>query len=317
MAELPDGIDVVIQEVGPRDGLQAVKAVYPTEGKLAWIRAEAAAGVRQIQVGSFVPPKLLPQMADSAEVVAAAKHIEGLTVSSLAPNLRGAEDALRAGTDVVSFVLSASEEHNQRNVRCSVEESLQRFRQIVEFRDSNPAYKHVILSGGIATAFGCTIAGQVAEKTVLSIVERFLECGADRIGLADTVGYANPAQVKQLFTRAIDQIGDRAHVGAHFHDTRGLGLSNVFAAYEAGIREFDGSLGGLGGCPYAPGATGNIVTDDTVFMFESMGVRTGIDFDKLVEARRIMESYLDNEPTHGAFVKAGLPKGFESRPQYV
>jgi hydroxymethylglutaryl-CoA lyase len=317
MAVLPEDIDVLIQEVGPRDGLQAVATVYPTEGKLAWIRAEAAAGVRQIQVGAFVPPKLLPQMADSAQVVSAAKQIAGLTVSSLVPNMKGAENAIRAGTDVVSFVLSASEEHNQRNVHCSVEESLERFARIVEFRDSDPAYHHVLLSGGIATAFGCTIAGLVEEKSVLEIVERFLELGADRIGLADTVGYANPAQVKQLFGFAVNLIGDSASVGAHFHDTRGLGLSNVFAAFEAGVREFDGSLGGLGGCPYAPGATGNIVTDDAVFMMESMGVRTGIDMDKLAQARRIMESYLDDEPTHGAFVKAGLPKGFELRPQYV
>ena len=312
-----DDIDVLIQEVGPRDGLQAVSAVYPTEGKLAWIRAEAAAGVRQIQVGSFVPPKLLPQMADSAEVVSAAKKIEGLTVSSLAPNLRGAEDAIRAGSDIVNFVLSASEEHNQRNVRCSIEESLERFSQIVEFRNTDPAFRDVVLSGGIATSFGCTIAGQVEEKTVLDIAQRYLELGADRIGIADTVGYANPAQVRRLFTRAVNLFGDDANIGAHFHDTRGLGISNVFAAYEAGVREFDGSLGGLGGCPYAPGATGNIVTDDAVFMFESMGVRTGIDLEKLLAARQIMESYLGDEPTHGAFVKAGLPKGFASRPQYV
>ena len=317
MAKTRDDIDVLVQEVGPRDGLQAVKTVYPTHGKLAWIRAEAAAGVRAIQVGSFVPSKLLPQMADSAEVVTAAKQIEGLTVVALVPNLRGAENAMAAGADVLSFVLSASEEHNQRNVRCSIDESLARFAAIVAHRDADPALKHVILSGGIATAFGCTIAGQVAEKTVLSIAERFLEIGADRVGVADTVGYANPAQVKRLFSQVIALVGDSGAVGAHFHDTRGLGLSNVFAAFEAGVREFDSSLGGLGGCPYAPGATGNIVTDDLVFMLESMGLRTGIDLGKLMAARRVMESFLDNEPTHGAFVRAGLPKGFESRPTYV
>lgn len=310
-------VDVSIHEVGPRDGLQAVARVYPTHGKLEWIRAEFEAGVTAIQAGSFVPPKLLPQMADSAEVVARAKEIDGLTVTALVPNLKGAENALAAGADVLDFVLSASEEHNQRNVRCTVEESLARFAAIAEKRDADPTLKHVRLSGGIATSFGCTVAGQIAEKQVLSIVERYLELGADRISIADTVGFANPAQVKQLLTRVLALTDSGADVGAHFHDTRGLGLSNVFAAYEAGVREFDGCLGGLGGCPYAPGATGNVVTDDMVFMLESMGVRTGINLDKLMTAREVMESYLEDEPTHGAFVRAGIPKGFEARPRYV
>jgi len=312
-----EDIDVLVQEVGPRDGLQAVREIYPTEGKLAWICAEAAAGVRQIQAGSFVPPKLLPQLADSAEVVAAATQIEGLTVSSLVPNLKGAVNAMAAGTHILSFVLSASEEHNQRNVRCSIDESLQRFADIVAHRNEHPNREQILVSGGIATAFGCTIAGQVPAKQVLHIVERMLELGADRIGIADTVGYANPAQVRQLFADTLSLIAGSAAVGAHFHDTRGLGLSNVFAAYEAGVREFDASLGGLGGCPYAPGATGNIVTDDLVFMLESMGLRTGVDLGKLLEARQVMESYLKDEPTHGAFARAGLPKGFAQRPQYV
>ena len=246
MTKVSSGIDVLVHEVGPRDGLQAVKALYPTTGKIAWIRAEAAAGVRQIQAGSFVPPKLLPQMAGSADVVTAAKTIDGLTVSSLVPNLKGAQNAIAAGADLLSFVLSASEEHNQRNVRCTIEESLARFEEIVAYRNADPSRRHVVVSGGLATAFGCTIAGRVAEKQVLRIAERFLALGADRIGVADTVGYADPAQVKRVFSQVLELAGE-VEVGAHFHDTRGLGLANVFAAYEAGVREFDASLGGLGG----------------------------------------------------------------------
>ena len=308
---------VIIHEVGPRDGLQAVAEVYPTHGKLEWIRAEVAAGVKLIQVGSFVPPKLLPQMADSRQVVQESKKIEGLTISALVPNQKGAENALDAGADVLSFVLSASEEHNQRNVRCTIAESLERFSKIIELRNSEPQFRDVILSGGISTAFGCTVAGQVQESQVLGIVEKYLSLGAERINVADTVGFANPAQVKRVFTNVLSLTGPDIQVGAHFHDTRGLGLSNAFAAYEAGVREFDGCLGGLGGCPYAPGATGNVVTEDMVFMFESMGLNTGVNFEKLMKARDIMAQHLTNEPIHGTLARAGLPKDFEQRPSYV
>ncbi len=307
-----DGIDVIVHEVGPRDGLQSIKTIVPTRGKLAWIRKEAQAGVPQIQVGSFVPPKLLPQMADSAEVVRAARQIPGLTVSALVPNFKGAQNAFAAGADQVGMVMSVSEAHNLANVRKSVQQSLEEFSRIVELKRSDPAYAGITVSGGLATAFGCTISGAVAVADVMRNAEQLLERGADRIGVADTVGYANPKQVKALFTELFRTVGADVAVGAHFHDTRGLGQANAFAALVAGVRELDACLGGLGGCPYAPGASGNIVTEDLVFMLESMGLRTGIDLDVLLEAREIMERYLDGEPTHGQYPKAGPPKGFTS-----
>lgn len=303
-------IDVLIHEVGPRDGLQSIQTILSTEAKLGWIRAEAEAGVAQIQVGSFVPPKLLPQMADSAEVVKAARHIERLTVTALVPNLKGAINAMAAGAHQLGFVLSVSEAHNQSNVRRGVQESVDDFARMVAYRDEHPEYRGTVLSGGMATAFGCTISGIVDPADVMRTAEKLLASGADRLNVADTVGYANPRQVQALFTELFRTIGSDVPVGAHFHDTRGLGLANVVAALEAGVREFDGSLGGLGGCPYAPGATGNVVTEDMVFMFEAMGLRTGVDLDKLMGAREIMAQYLKDEPTYGAYVKAGPPKGF-------
>lgn len=303
-------IDILVHEVGPRDGLQSIPTVFPTQGKLDWIQAEATAGVRQIQVGSFVPAKLLPQMADSAEVVGAAKKIPGLTVTALVPNLKGAENALAAGVDQIGMVLSVSEAHNQANVRRSVQESFDDFARVVDWRNADDAYRHTVISGGMATAFGCTISGQVAVSDVMRMAEALVARGADRISVADTVGYANPRQVKEVFGELARGPGKDVATGAHFHDTRGLGLANVLAALEAGIGEFDASLGGLGGCPYAPGASGNIVTEDLVFMLEAMGLRTGIDLDRLIEARAVMMRHLKGEPTFGAFAVAGLPKGF-------
>jgi hydroxymethylglutaryl-CoA lyase len=308
---MKDGIDVLVHEVGPRDGLQSIQTIFPTEAKIDWIKREAAAGVPQIQVGSFVPPKNLPQMADSGDVVREAAEIPGLTVSALVPNLRGAENGMAAGAHQIGVVLSASEAHNYSNVKRSVAESLDGFSEIVAHRDADDEYKDIAISGGLATAFGCTIDGQVAVRDVMRVAEEFLKRGADRISVADTVGYANPGQVKALFEELYRTVGTDVAVGAHFHDTRGLGMANAFAALEAGVRELDSCLGGLGGCPYAPGATGNIVTEDLVFMLEAMGMRTGIDLDGLLEAREIMERHLTDEPTHGAFVTAGRPLGFQ------
>lgn len=302
-------IDVLVHEVGPRDGLQATDVIMPTEGKIAWIAALKQAGIRKIQAGSFVPPKLLPQLADSAEVVRAAKAMGGFRVSALVPNLKGARNALEAGADQINFVMSVSEAHNLSNVRKTHQQSLDEFARIVALKKSNPAYAEIVLNGGLATAFGCTIAGPVEAGEVRRLAEAYVTAGADRIGLSDTVGYANPKQVHALFCDVIAIAGHR-DVGAHFHDTRGLGLANTYAALEAGIREFDGCLGGLGGCPFAPGATGNVVTEDLVFMLEAMGLRTGIDLDRLLEARAIMKRHLGGEPTHGALVRAGVPKGF-------
>ena len=299
-------------EVGPRDGLQILAEIMPTRSKLDWIAAETAAGVPEIEVCSFVPPKLLPQFEDAEEVARAALAHPGLTVTALVPNLRGAERAFQAGVHKVNFVLSASESHNRQNVRRSTAESLDDFRRIVELRNSRPEWRSILLCGGVSTAFGCTIEGQVSEDRVLDLAEQYAKAGAGKLSIADTVGYANPAQVKRLFTRLRERLG-KIELTGHFHDTRGLGLANVYAALEAGVRSFDASLGGMGGCPWAPGATGNIVTEDLVFLLESAGLRTGIDIERLLAVRGIVHAALPNLTLHSAIAKAGLPKAFRSQ----
>ena len=302
--------DVWVREVGTRDGLQSIATIFSTATKLEWIGLEAAAGVSEIEVGSFVPKKLLPQMADSADVVAGAKKIPNLHVSVLVPNLRGAESAIAAGADQLNYVLSVSEAHNRANVRRSVQESIDDFARIIALRNSRPEYRSVRVAGGLATAFGCTIAGRVALSDVLAAARALIEIGADELAIADTVGYGNPTQCRQIFREVLQIAGD-IPVAAHFHDTRGLGLANVDAALDVGVRRFDASLGGLGGCPYAPGASGNIVMDDLVFMLEAMGLTTGVDLEALLETRRFMESHLGQEPTRGAIARAGFPKDFD------
>lgn len=302
-------IDVEISEVGPRDGLQNTKQFMPTEAKKAWISAEAAAGVREIEVCSFVPPKLIPQFSDAMEVVAHALTIPGLSVAALIPNLKGAERGVEAGVHKLSFPLSVSKGHSLSNVRKTPDEQLAEFRRIAEFLRALPKEKRPALSGGLSTAFGCTIDGPVEEKEVIRLAVGLVEAGADDVGLADTVGYANPAQIKRLFTAVRREIGDKL-AGAHLHNTRGLGLANAAAALETGIKTLDSSLGGLGGCPYAPGASGNVVTEDLVFMLEAMGLRTGIDLDRLLGVRRQIETALPGAEFHGNLAMAGLPKGF-------
>ena len=299
--------DVLISEVGPRDGLQSVKATMPTAAKLRWIDALYAAGVREIEVASFVPARLLPQMADAADVVRHALTLSGLTVMALVPNRRGAQAALDAGVHKLTMPVSASAAHSLANVRKTREEMIEEVRAIADLRrDVAP---HVKLEAGISTAFGCTLQGDVPEDEVIWLAARCIEAGADESGLSDTVGYANPAQVRRLFRRLRSEIG--SHAGAaHMHNTRGLGLANCLAAYEEGVRTFDSSLGGLGGCPYAPGASGNVVTEDLVFMFEAMGVRTGIDIEALFAARAPLVEGLPGEPVYGMTPEAGVPKGF-------
>lgn len=300
-------VHVLISEVGPRDGLQSVKATMPTAFKLAWIDALFDAGLREIEVGSFVPAKLLPQMADIADVVRHALGKPGLTVMALVPNLRGAESALACGVHKLTLPVSASEAHSWANVRKTRGQMVDEVRRIVARR--NELAPQVRVEAGLSTAFGCTVQGKVPEDDVVRLAVALAEAGADDIGLSDTTGMANPAQVRRLFSRVRAEIGDRTGA-AHLHNTRGLGLANCLAAYDVGVLTFDSSQGGLGGCPYAPGASGNVVTEDLVFMFESMGVRTGVDFDKLVAARSRLRAGLPGEPLYGMTPEAGLTKGF-------
>jgi hydroxymethylglutaryl-CoA lyase len=299
--------DVLISEVGPRDGLQSVKATMPTADKLRWIDALYAAGIREIEVASFVPAKLLPQMADAAEVVRHAVTLPGLTVMALVPNRKGAQAALEAGVHKLTMPVSASVAHSLANVRKTPTEMVEEVRAISDLRRA--IAPHVKLEAGISTAFGCTLQGLVPEDDVIRLAAQCMEAGADESGLSDTVGYANPAQVRRLFKRLRAEIGKHAGA-AHMHNTRGLGIANCLAAWDEGVRTFDASLGGLGGCPYAPGASGNAVTEDLVFMFEAMGVRTGIDIQKLIAARAPLMAGLPGEPVYGMTPEAGLPKGF-------
>jgi hydroxymethylglutaryl-CoA lyase len=296
---------VQICEVGPRDGLQNAKHLMPTEAKKAWIRALARAGLTEIEVGSFVPPKLIPAMADTGEIVQDAIKIKGLKVVALAPNLKGFQRAIEAGAHKVTFPVSASREHSVSNVRMTPEQMVEEVRKCAQFPHAG-----VEIEGAVSTAFGCTMQGVVPEDDVVRIATALAEF-CDGVALADTVGYANPAQVKRIFSRVKREIGAKLE-GAHFHNTRGLGLANALAAYEEGVRHFDSSMAGLGGCPFAPGASGNVITEDLVFMFEAMGVSTGIDLERLFEAREILIRGIPDEPVYGHTPLAGLPKGFSA-----
>jgi hydroxymethylglutaryl-CoA lyase len=293
MPERPSDIDILVSEVGPRDGLQSIARPMPTAVKHRWIAALAAAGIREIEVGSFVPPKLLPQMADAEDVVREAVKISGLTVLALAPNLKGAERGIAAGVHKLNFPVSASYEHSMANIRKTPDEAIAEVRKVRDLPGRVPT-----IEVGISTAFGCSLQGAVSEDWVMQMAVLLVEAGAESVGLSDTAGCANPVQVKRMFRRLRAEIGDRAGA-AHFHNTRGQGLANVVAALDAGVDTFDASQGGIGGCPYAPGATGNIVTEDLVSMLESMGLRTGIDLERLIAARVLIEEGLPGEPLYG------------------
>ena len=297
--------EVTLREVGLRDGLQILARVVPTAHKLAWLRAAHAAGLREIEVGSFVPPKWMPQLADTAELVACAKTLPGLKASVLVPNLKGAERAIDAAAHSMLLPLSASHAHSLANLRKAPDEVVEEIRRIVDLRDARSSDCKVEV--GISTAFGCTIQGRVEPNEVLRLVRAVLDAGVDTVGLADTVGYADPLAVKTLFERAFEVAGERLAC-AHFHDTRGLGAANVFAAWQAGIRRFDACSGGIGGCPHAPGASGNVATEDVAYLFASMGVPTGLDFNALIALRSQVAQWLDGETLHGAIWRAGLPK---------
>lgn len=303
---------VALREVGMRDGLQSLPPVLTTEQKNAWCAAEFAAGVKEIEVTSFVPPKLLPMFADAEDVVRQALNLDGLTVSALIPNLRGAERGVALGVPQLAHVLSVSEGHNQNNVRRSTAESIADLKRVIELRDGLEPGRRVKIMAGLATCFGCTIEGPVDEKRVFAIAAEVLALKPDVLMLADTVGYGNPAAIRRVFCEVLD-MASAIPVCAHFHNTRGLGLANVLAALEVGVRSFDASLGGLGGCPWAPGATGNIVMEDTAFMLEAMGLDTGIDLERLIEVRRMVEQFMPGIAFHGDLPKAGIPKNYVPR----
>lgn len=300
-------IDILVSEVGPRDGLQSVKRTMPTEAKKRWISALAAAGLQEIEVGSFVSPKALPQMADAADIVQHAITISGLRVAALVPNMKYARLALEAGAHLITIPVSVSEPHSISNIRMTHPQIIAEVRAIVALR--NESYPQVKIDTGLSTAFGCTIQGVVPEADTVRMAVTMAEAGVDSVNLSDTVGYANPAQVKRLFTKVRAEIGDKTG-GAHLHNTRGQGLANVVAALDVGVTTFDSSQGGIGGCPYAPGASGNIVTEDLVFLLESMGLNTGIDIEALIDARKILLEALPGEAIYGLVPDAGLPKGF-------
>ena len=298
---------VTIREVGLRDGLQSIKTVMPTARKLEWVRDAYAAGLREIEVGSFVPAKLLPQLADTADILTYAKTLPGLFASVLVPNFKGAERAIEGGADLLIVPLSASHQHSLANLRKTPDEVVQEVARIRAARDA--AGSKTIIEGGVGTAFGCTLQGEVNTDEVLRLMQALLDAGADRVSLADTVGYADPKMVRDLFERALRIAGDRFCCG-HFHDTRGLALANVYAALEVGVARFDASLAGIGGCPHAPGASGNVATEDLAFMLASMGRETGVALHRLLALRAKVAKWLSNETLHGTLWRAGVPKTF-------
>ena len=304
---------ILISEVGPRDGLQSIQPIMPTAAKKAWIAAEAAAGVREIEVGSFVPAKVLPQLADTAELVVYARSIPNLTVAVLVPNLRGAQDAIAAGAHKITIPLSVSETHSQRNVRRTHAQMYEEVAAIAEAIRALPVDQRPMLEGGLSTAFGCTLEGRITHEQVLKAAEQLLTAGCDEVGLSDTTGYADPRNVRELTRKIWAQFGEDKLTGIHLHNTRGQGLACALAAVETGLHTVDASLGGIGGCPFAPGASGNIVTEDLVFMLEAMGLGTGIDLEQLIAVRKIVREALPGSvELYGFTADAGLPKGFHA-----
>jgi hydroxymethylglutaryl-CoA lyase len=297
----------ILREVGLRDGLQSIQTVLPTEHKLAWIAAAHAAGLRELEVGSYVPARLLPQLADTAELVAFAKTLPGMVTSVLVPNLKGAERAFETKADLMLLPLSASHAHSLANLRKTPDDVVAEIKLIRAARDASGS--KTLIEVGMSTAFGCTIQGKVEPAEVLRLLQAVLDAGVDRVGLADTVGYADPRMVSELFDAAFEIAGDKLACG-HFHDTRGMGMANVYAAWQAGVTRFDACLAGIGGCPHAPGASGNVATEDVAFMLASMGVETGVNIDKLLALRQQLVSWLPDTPTHGTLWRAGVPKSF-------
>jgi hydroxymethylglutaryl-CoA lyase len=297
---------VVLREVGLRDGLQLVKTFPSTDAKRRWVRDEYAAGVRCFEVGSFLPAKTFPQFVDVREVVSTIGSLPGAHGVALVLNERGANEALESGVAEVGTVVSATEEHSQANANRSRESAIANVKRLCDLRDAS-AHKPII-NVGISMALGCSITGNVDPKEVIRLVGKCLEVGVDAVAIADTVGYAGPKAVGEL-TGAAVKIAGNTPIIVHLHDTRGMGIANASAALDAGARVLDGSLGGLGGCPFAPGATGNVVFEDLAFLCESKGFATGIDIDRLVAVRSILREAMPNEALYGGMARAGLPCG--------
>ena len=300
----------VVREVGPRDGLQMAKSVMPTEAKLRWIAAMVDAGVGEMEVVSFVPPKTMPQMADAEIVVqqTRSRHPD-LHVAALAPNLRGAQGAAKAGAQSILMPVSASQAHSQSNVRRSREDQVAELARVVDWaRTLGSDAPHI--EAGISTAFGCSLQGIVPEHDVVALAVALVEAGAHVVGLADTLGYASPSQVRRLVRSVRAEIGPQRLGNLHLHDTLGTALANVVAALDEGVRGFDGALGGLGGCPFAPGSVGNVSTEDLVYLLESEGLSTGIDLARLIAAREELKASLPDEKLHGRVAAAGIPRTY-------
>ena len=299
--------DVWICEVGPRDGLQLVRQVMPTSDKLRWLSALAECGFPEIDAASFVPPQAFPQFADAAEVLATARRSRSWRVGALVPNRKGAERAISAGAQMLFCIVSASASHSMANTRRTREEQAEIVGEVVELArgagDAGP-----LVSGGIPTAFGCSIEGRVGEAEVCRVAVMLAERGVHEIGLADTVGYADPMLVKARVRAVREAVGPAMPLRLHFHNTMGAGLANVLTGLEAGVTVFDAASGGLGGCPFAPGASGNIATEDLVFMLEQMGLQTGVDLGKLITATDILAAALPEERIRSHVREAGVPK---------
>jgi hydroxymethylglutaryl-CoA lyase len=290
---------LIVQEVSPRDGLQIEPTWVETADKIALINQLSLAGFSRIEAGSFVSPKAIAALRDGEQVFQGIIRQPGVIYVALIPNLKGAQRALEARADELNLVMSASQTHNLANMRMSCERSLAAFGDVVEFVSGSS----VRLNASIATTFGCPFEGKIDEDRVLQIVDAYLDLGMQGITLADTTGMANPRQVDRLVRRVLQRL-PAADLTLHFHNTRGLGLCNVLAAYEAGACRFDAALGGLGGCPFAPGASGNICTEDLVNLCDEMGIHTGIDLPHLLQMSRRLPTLLGHE-LPGQVAKAG------------
>ncbi|MCP8616386.1 hydroxymethylglutaryl-CoA lyase [Salirhabdus salicampi] len=283
--KLPD--KVTIKEVGPRDGLQNEKQMLSTEDKIEWINRLSETGLSYIEVSSFVHPKWIPQLSDAAEVVKGINRKEGITYAALVPNAKGLERALEASIDEVSIFMSASESHNQKNINKSIEETFPVLEEVIQIAKQ----EHKPVRGYISTVFGCPIEGAVSTDKVILVMDRLLEAGVDEISLGDTIGVAHPSQVEDVL-KYIQRHVPKERIALHFHNTRGTALANCLVALQHGYTTFDSSIGGLGGCPYANGATGNLATDDLLYMLHGMEIHTNIDSEKLQSAALFIQSKL-------------------------